>query len=156
MDAATLAKNDFSRFDTKRLKALYNASRTVRTLCVLWALGVILLPFVIVVAMGDKEGDPQGRMMGIALVVGLIALKAGAFVGCLKQTEWGRALGIVDCILFLLGFPVGTLIGIIGLVALIPNKELFGPDALDFKALKAEYKLRKQLAKSGAVPPPLR
>ncbi len=61
-------------------------------------------------------------------------------------------LGIIDCILMLMGFPIGTLIGIIGLVALIPNKELFEPNALDFKALNRE----SSFSKSGTMPPPIR
>ena len=157
MDADTFAKNDFSRFDTKRLKALYNASRTVGTLCILWALGALLFLILVVVALVGKDKESMNQIAtSLVVLIPLGALKVGALIGCLKQAEWGRVLGIIDCILMLLGFPIGTLIGIIGLVALIPNKELFEPNALDFKALKAEYKLRKQLLKSGTVPPPIR
>jgi len=62
-----------------------------------------------------------------ALIAGMVGVVISAFVllthlpalivgfGLLKYRSWARILGIIISILFLLAFPIGTIVGIYGL-----------------------------------------
>ena len=49
------------------------------------------------------------------------------------------------CSVMLINVPIGTLLGILGLVAFIRGERLFGPDRYVGRELKAELKRRKKL-----------
>jgi len=66
-----------------------------------------------------------------------------AAIGCFTRDDWARICGIIICCLLLLNIPIGTLIGIFGLIAFIRGKKLFGPGRLDPKTIKAELRYRE-------------
>ncbi len=76
-----------------------------------------------------------------ALALGLILLLAAA--GTVIRKSWYDILGIILCIISLIGFPIGTLLGIWGLTALNPNNNLFGKQRYFNKDISREYKLRR-------------
>lgn len=131
---------------TKELKKLFNHSHTIRALIFLWCLGVALMaiaaPFLLIAGAGG------GREAGEALFYGIICLVGGAFqaagiYGCWHRLPWGRTVGMVICVLNLPSIPIGTIIGILGLLAFSGGKRLFGPDRLTHEQLKAEVAYRK-------------
>jgi len=69
-----------------------------------------------------------------ALIAGMIGIVISAFVllthlpglivgfGLLKYKPWARVLGIIISLLFLLSFPIGTVVGIYGLWVLFQSE----------------------------------
>lgn len=134
------------QMSTKELKKLFNHSNTIRVLIFLWCLGLAFLVFAVPVmflaaASGDKEAVVSLVMGILFLVFG--ALQAAGVYGCWNRLAWGRTLGIVLCALSLPSFPIGTIIGILGIIAFSGGGRLFGPDRLTHERLKAEVAYRK-------------
>ncbi|MEO6053342.1 MAG: hypothetical protein ABIP97_04950 [Chthoniobacterales bacterium] len=149
MDTTT-TRNTFPDIETKKLKKLYNDSRSIRTLTFLWFLGAV----VIEIGVSCMAFLPGNLSIGgrIAWFVPVTLYAAFVFItafGCLKRRGWGRICGIIVCVIALTGFPLGTLIGILGIVALSRSPQLFGPDRLDPDELIVEYKYRKKALKNG-------
>jgi hypothetical protein len=134
------------RMNTKEVKKLYNHSRSIGALVFLWSLG-LGATILGVIAMSSLKGKAleEGPSSGvlIAIVGVMVAIYGAAVYSCWTRQSWGRVLGIVLCALMLLNFPLGTLIGIFGLIALIGGSRLFGPDRLTHAQLKAEVAYRK-------------
>ncbi len=78
------------------------------------------------------------------LNIARISLSILAFIGFVTRLRWGRIVGILACGIWLTKFPIWTLFGIWGLLVLIPGANLFGPNRILAKDLKAEVKWRKQ------------
>ncbi len=77
-------------------------------------------------------------MSGLAMLfaIGNLALGMSAAAGLFKRRPWGRTLGIIDCGISLLSFPIGTLYGAYGLWVLLP------PDAADYLGCGEEEVLK--------------
>lgn len=134
-------RNDFKDVPTDRLKKLRNDSHSIRTMAVLILIGVVIsgIGFIAVAtSMGSAE------LAVVAMLGCMVLLNLVTAIGFITRPKWARILGIVVAALMLLGFPIGTLIGILLLVALTRSKELFGPGRYPHKALNAEWKYRKQ------------
>ena len=137
------ARNDFHEIATPVLKKLRNDSSSIRTFAVLLLLGVVLmLAALLVPVFSDNAGGSVG-MAELAIIGGFSAFNLATAIGLLKRSTWGRVLGFVSAAFALVGFPIGTLIGILVLVALGRGGRLFGPARLDHKALQREWKYRK-------------
>ena len=132
----------------KEIRKLYLASVNVRALGVLYGLGavgaVIGGAMVAFSPAGSQTetGVPLAGIGAIVLVLGLIYV--AACVSSFTRPVWGRWLGMVLCVLSLFSFPLGTLIGIIGIIAYAQGGRLFGPERLMHKDLAAVYKQRKK------------
>lgn len=131
---------------TKDLKKLFSHSNTIRVLIFLWCLGLAFLALAVPVmfiaaASGDKEAVVSLIMGVLFLIFG--ALQAAGVYGCWNRLPWGRTVGIVLCVLSLPSFPLGTIIGILGIIAFSGGSRLFGPDRLTHERLKAEVAYRK-------------
>ena len=131
---------------TKDLKKLFNHSHTIRALIFLWCLGVALMtiaaPFLLIASTGEGKESREALTYGIICVFGAIFQAAGIY-GCWHRLTWGRTLGLIICALNLPSVPIGTIIGILGLLAFGNGKRLFGPDRLTHEQLKAEVAYRK-------------
>lgn len=123
-------RQDFPELTTKELRKFWNHSSSIRAL-------VFLFFFCGVAMMAG------GLFYGVyfALVASLVLFVAGT--GLMRRTEWGRILGFVLCGLALILFPLGTIIGILSLMALSCGK-LFGPERFVHRELDAELKYRKK------------
>jgi hypothetical protein len=135
-------RNLFPDIATPDLKKLRNDSHSIRTFMVLLLLGVVifLLAGIGFLAGGKSGATAMGEFAFFVVAGGLNLITA---IGLMTRAVWGRYLGFVCAAFALLGFPVGTLIGILMLVALGRGARLFGPDRLDHKALNTEWKYRK-------------
>lgn len=132
-DAA--GRRAFPDYATKQLRRLYNHSHSVRALAVLW----LLVALALVAAAFTNLGDP-GSFLLLAALGGFYL--SGA-VGTLQRKAWARFLGILLCVVMMIGFPLGTIIGLLGIVAFAAGGPLFGLKPMSHRALKEEISYRK-------------
>lgn len=137
----TAARINFHDLDTKAVKKLRNNSHTIRTLGLLNLLGILIIAAVMVVKyfyQGDQTNivDP---ILIVSIIVGLITIYAFWW-----RPAWGQAFGFISCALMLFGFPIGTIIGILGIIALAQSRALFGPERPLHRDLEKEWKYRKK------------
>lgn len=133
-------RHAFSDHSTAELKKLYNHSHTVGTLGVLWCLGVAVGIWLGVMALGGDGGTTLGL-----IILAATGLQLAAVIGAFGRAAWGRTVGMIACGLMLLNIPLGTVIGIFGLIAYGGGGRLFGEGRYRHAELKAEYKRRKRL-----------
>ncbi len=94
--------------------------------------------------------DAASMKVGLVLVAGVGALLFLAGLGLLRLKAWGRLLGILFGVLALVGFPLGTALGIVIIVYLVSPgiRLLYGPKAVeDMDAGESEQVMAAQ--KSG-------
>jgi hypothetical protein len=147
-------RNTFPDIETKKLKQLYNASRSIKALCAIWILGLVFQIVILLYASFAQGLTPEKRIHAFMFFVPIIVLNLATIIGCFQWASWGRILGAITCILILFGFPLGTILGILGLIAFIRSPELFGRNRLDPDQLIVEYKMRKGKAQQGAAANP--
>jgi hypothetical protein len=129
----------------KEVRKLYLASVNIRALgflYVLGAVGIIAASGVMSLAASGASTPPPAAFT--ALFIGLGALYIAACYTCFARPTWGRWLGIVLCVISLLSFPIGTIIGIMGLIAYAQGGRLFGADRISHKDVALVYKQRKK------------
>ena len=128
----------------KQVRKLAMATLNIRALGVLWGLGsMVLIAGLVAVAFTPSQASAPATISAVLLVL-IGGLSVAACYSAFSRPAWGRPLGIVFCALALLNFPFGTIIGILGLVAYVQGKRLFGPDKLLHKDVMAVYKVRKK------------
>jgi hypothetical protein len=123
----------------KDLKKLYLASVNIRALGILYGLGALggLVAGVLLV-----NGSMESGLAFVLLGSGVVSV--AACISSYTRPGWGKVVGILLCILSLFNFPLGTLIGILGLIAYYNGGKLFGPNRLLHKDVVAVYKVRKK------------
>ena len=128
------------------LKKLKNYSHNIGALGVLWSIGAALsINGLVLIVFGIVEFENNDvRVFAFVFSLFFAIVLCLAVIGLFTRTRWGRVIGIVICCMALPGLPLGTIIGIIGLLALIEGKRLFGKDRYLHRELKKEYKFRKK------------
>jgi len=128
--------------ELKKLRRLYDASRSIRALGFLYALGTVGLfaGYEMLNSRYARSADTRGIAVVMLFVGGLSLL---GFVTSFTRQRWGRWVGVLICLLNLVNIPFGTLIGLFGLVAYARGGRLFGPDRLLHKDVVDVYKQRK-------------
>jgi len=76
--------------------------------------------------------------MGLLMFFGFVAY--GSWI----RPSWGRILGVLFCILSLFAIPIGTIVGVLGLIAYGRGSSLFGENRYESKILEDELKYRKK------------
>jgi Protein of unknown function (DUF2569) len=128
-------QNTLTSLSTKEIKKLYNLSRSVRALSFFWLLVIALcVVFTATAAPGT---------MALVMFPTFAVLAAFAAVGIWLFQSWSRILSMVLCVILLLAFPIGTIFGVLGFIALWGSKRLFGPNRLSQKQLHKELEHRK-------------
>ena len=127
----------------KELRKIYLASLNVRALGILYALGAVGILAAGLIPLASSA--TKSGLEVIFIVIGL--MYAAACVSSYTRPTWGRWLGIVICVLALLSFPFGTIIGILGLIAYAQGGKLFGPEKFVHAEVVRIYKERKQAEK---------
>ena len=127
----------FSQLNFKALQKLYYRSINVSTIA-----GLIILGTIGLIGL-TAQSTLAGRQFEVVYLLLSIAYVA-ASIGLVKRTKWGKVLGSIICCLMLLSIPLGTIIGIAGLVAFFKAPELFGKERITHKELKHEFKYRKK------------
>jgi hypothetical protein len=140
---APAGRNHFKDIATADLKKLRNDSHSIRTFSVLLILGAALMIVGVVVSLLRNEGGATMGMAELVIVGAAGGLNLLTAIGLMKRRIWARYLAMIMAVLALLGFPIGTLIGILLLVALGRSARLFGSDRLDHKMIDTEWRYRK-------------
>jgi hypothetical protein len=131
----------------KELRKLYLASLNIRALGALYGLG--MLEGLVILADSPANflnARDLPNNAGIVPVAFFAVFTAMALAGCVSsysRPNWGRWIGIVLCAISLLLIPIGTAIGIMGLIAYAQGGKLFGPGRLGHKDVAAVYRQRK-------------
>ena len=79
------------------------------------------------------EDEDPGALFALSIsaivLLALISLSVVAGIGLIKGKTWGRTLAMVNAILELFWFPIGTTIGVLTLIYLFRQevKEYFAP-----------------------------
>lgn len=130
-------RRDFPELTTKELRRYWNHSSSIRALVFLFFFVGVAGILVTWVCMSGK----QYLETYLSLCVTVIVIISG--VGLMKRSGWGRGLSMVLCVVALIAFPLGTIIGVLSLMALSCGK-LFGPERFVHRELDAELKYRKR------------
>jgi hypothetical protein len=138
--------HQLTSYSFEEVQKLYNTSRNVSTIggiCAFFAV-MYLLMFLLFVSVFESSQEELGAM---ALLFGAMILFSMSAIGLFKRTNWGRTLGIISCVLLLLVFPIGTIIGIVGIRALSSAPGLFGGNTLTHDEIKNEFNKLKRMKK---------
>ena len=128
-------ENALTSLSTKEIKKLYNLSRSARALSFFWLLAIAL-------CVGFTATAAPGTM-ALVMFPTFAVLAGFAAVGIWLFQNWSRILSMILCVILLLAFPIGTIFGILGFIALWGGKRLFGPNRLSQKQLQKELEHRK-------------
>lgn len=141
----TPERTDFKDIPTPKLKQLRNDSHSIRTMCVLLSIGLIVNGMVLAALMraAVRAGDATSGW-NLVLIAVLAFVHLVVLIGLIRRPRWARIVAWIAFAPMLIAFPIGTLIAALMLVALSRSKELFGPEKLDHKSLDAEWKYRKK------------
>jgi hypothetical protein len=136
----------FPDLSTRELKKLFNHHSSITALSCLWSLGaaaaVLFVP-TLLFGLAREGGEAEFLIAAVLFLIAVFQLIT--VIGCYRRDSWARTCGIVVCSVMLINVPIGTLLGILGLVAFIRGERLFGPDRYVGRELKAELKRRKKL-----------
>lgn len=147
LNQSTKERQDLKEHNFSELQKLYFHSRDMNALGIfMWIISVpvvLYLVFVIWVAISHHVQMNLNLFISALLIYGYTGLYVLTAYICFSRKSWGRIPGIIIFSIFLLGIPIGTIMGIYGINA-FSEKSLFGPDRLTHSRLKAEYKFRKK------------
>lgn len=122
------------------LKKLYSATVNIRVLAALYGLGTLLYGVLAAVSLDSEPELPW--LPAVFLLLALLSL-----VACITnytRAAAGRPLGMTLCALNLFSFPIGTVIGVVGLIAYSRGARLFGAGRLPHRDVVAAYKQRRK------------
>ncbi len=136
---ARLAQREQEVLHRREIKRLYHLSRTISAIAFLLVLGLVLL-----IAIFFAYRAILAQLLGIAETpllmpfLLIVTFYVTALVGIIRRPRWGWDMGQLMCGLYLFLFPIGTIIGIVGLVAFARGRDLFGPDRPKYADLRKE------------------
>jgi hypothetical protein len=131
--------NELWAMPFKELRKIYHASHTFRALGFLY--GLVAIGCGAVMTMFGFNA--HGADMTLLILFVIVLATAAASVTSYTRQEWGRGLGGFLCILMLFMIPIGTVIGILGLVAYFQAGKLFGAGRLEHGDVILVYRQRK-------------
>lgn len=131
---------ELSALDDLALKRLRNSSHTIGALGAFWAVLTVIQFGVAAVVLLLEDGSPivAAIFIGGGILQGIGALAA------LQRPAWGRTAGLAVSGISLLGIPLGTALGILGLIAFGRGRDLFGPGRWLHRRVEQEWKRRKR------------
>jgi len=147
MEQQSVVGDKLRSLPLKKTRQLYKHSKRINLIIWIWVISIIvssvliLLPFI----MSDTqyreilaEALPGVTQKHIFLfVAGFSVPQILAILSLIARSGTGRFFGIIMCIISLLSIPFGTIIGILGLLALFGSPELFGKNKITHAELKA-------------------
>ena len=154
-EQGAVADGPFDHLDFKEFKKLRDASESIRALGVLWCLGLLICLVVGVTTLAVSPG------LGV-LFLGICVLYLFSIIGAFTRKSWARPLGLtlgwLGIIMVVLNIvaagvspggsnPLSIIIQLLISIVTIQSfkrKELFGPDRLDPKEIRAVWKERKK------------
>jgi len=132
--------------ESKKLKKLYYRSSNIGAITFLIIIGTGALIFLLIQNNKANELYPQTVDPIIrSILLGILIYYVVTIMGLWMCSSWRRILGFVASAIMIINIPIGTIIGIAGIVALSKSPELFGKNRFRHSPLKKEFKRRKKL-----------
>jgi hypothetical protein len=116
----------------ENLRKMYHASRNIRAIGFLWLLFGALLGIVALTA------DLGIEKLLVIFFVGLVFVTSG--IGAFTRGTFAKFGFTAMCFLQLINIPIGTILGIIGLLAVGRYPAFFGNYRVSHKEIKIAYK----------------
>ena len=132
---------NFKELSFKNLKRLQYHSRTIRAMSYVWLIATPLLFFSLYGLIGLRPSEIDLNVVKLILLVIYLPLQILLEI---KRIAFGRWSGIVLCLITMLVWPIGTIFGLLGLVAYVAGGKLFGENKITHKELEMEYKHRRK------------
>ena len=139
----TIGRRLFPEMDFNTVKKLRNHSHSIRTLGWLWGAIAGLYSIVSLTNILGGGGLLTERY-GWNMITVIFFIHLTAAYSAIKRPRWGRIVGIVLCTIGLIGFPLVTVIALLGLMAFVGSAPLFGDNKILHKDLEREYQYRKK------------
>ena len=133
----------FTELSLPELKKLCTHGVAIQVLAVVWillALGLGAVSYAIL----TREHDLINMAISIFFIIWGLTFLLSAF-GLLLRYAWARYCGMFLCVSVIWTFPIGTAIGVTGLLSLAGSERLFGSGKYDLAGLYAEYHRRREL-----------
>lgn len=130
-----------AEMEFKQLKKTYNKSIYISLLALVLLLGLLsaaILPIYVF-----EEAIEKTPLLTIIALIALAGFYILTVICLFRRSNLGRTLGIIASYISLLGFPIGTIIGIASLLALYRSSELFGEDRIKHKDLEKAFKINR-------------
>ena len=133
----------FDSYTTKDVRKTYFRSESIKSIAIIIivSIGAFAMKGIIISQYGGKEIII--RTLSNPLNIAILAINGLACVGLITRAAWGRIVGIVNCALWVMRFPLWTIFGLWGMFVLIPSSNLFGSNRIQASDIKAEVKWRK-------------
>ena len=130
--------------DQEEIEKLMSSWSDVVSLSVCCAIVSVLSIFPGIISLQKQVIDPSSSDYGWFYYLIYLGLYSGfTAYSVLSKTIWGRIIGIISCWMMLIIFPIGTMVGILGLRGLSGAKQLYGKNGLDYKEIKIAYEQQK-------------
>ncbi len=132
-----LNEENLQKLEKQDLKLIFNISNNVRSLGSLWLLGLLLSTMILFFQFRDFRA--QYLVFFISVFITIVNIYI-----CYYRPIWGRIVGLLSSCLILLVFPIGSILGAIGLYSFIraKGKNLFGINRYKHKEISNEWKSR--------------
>ncbi len=143
--SSKLTSSDSAQFSDKQIKKIASSWRQLKLLSIAWGFFFVFpgLSMILLAIYGAMNESPFPTEV-LVVFLAISAVFGLTIYGSLKRKSWGRILGVIVCALLLFAFPIGTFLGIVGLVAYSRLKFAFSPDgSLLLSQLLEERKAQK-------------
>lgn len=131
----------FTELSFKELKTIRDHSNVVTVLGVIWSISSTCWFLGAIYTFWE---DAPRALLFSGLYFGVAAIMAVSAYGSFQRPKWARVVCMIPCVFALIGFPLGTILGIIGLIALRKGDVLFGETRYQPKDLTKEFQYRKE------------
>ena len=121
------------------LKKIKTTSDSIKLLGYFWCVAAAFFIAALLYSIASKE-----MAENISFLFSFFALTAGATAfGLMHREDWGRIVGIIASFIILLGFPLGTVLGAMGLITLLNAEQFFGASAWSHEDILKEFKSKQ-------------
>jgi len=137
-----------AELDRKSLGRLRRSSRA------LFALGWLYFGLALVLSIfsfGPMVAQGMITLAGFLRYLILLSFLGATAYSFVVRPTWGRVFGYVSMSLALLVYPLGTLFGLLGILALVRGGDLFGKDGVRHQLIEQEWKARRKRGAASAT-----
>lgn len=144
-EGAREAIHSLEEMDFATVKRLRNASHSIRALGALWLLSAVVL----LAALSGMLHEGAAPSAALLVLAAFLLIFVAALYAAWARPVWGRGMVIAVCVLIVFNIGLGTIIGILGLLAAAPSssQRLFGPMGIPHRAVADRFRELKRARK---------
>ena len=136
------AVNDLAGMEDDEIKKLNRYSSDLNIIGGLSLFSAVGMVLTLMPGMEEMRGD-EISVVGVAVIA--VILSANAYA-CLIRPRWGSVVCGFFSMILLLGIPIGTILGVLGIRAAANGEKLFGVDRIKGHQLgEAIAKIERQI-----------